>query len=51
VLLDEVLGPELGEPRVVDELAVRGRERTDGDGDLSPEAAARCIRARAGRAQ
>jgi hypothetical protein len=47
VLLEQVLRPELGEPRVLDERVVRGCERADRDGDLAPEADARPI----GRAQ
>jgi hypothetical protein len=47
VLLKQVLRPELGEPRVLDERVVRGCERADREGDLPPEAGARRI----GRAQ
>jgi hypothetical protein len=36
MLEDQVLGPELGEARVLDERAVGPRERDDEEGELRP---------------
>jgi len=51
MLLEQVLRPKLGEPWVLDERVVRGCERANRDGDLPPEADARRVGSRAGRAQ
>jgi len=51
VLLEQVLGPELAEPRMVDKRPVRLREGSDGEGDLPPEAGAGRVGSRVGRAQ
>jgi hypothetical protein len=37
VLQDQVLGPQLGEPRMFDQRVVRPRERTNEEIDLEPE--------------
>jgi hypothetical protein len=44
VLEDEVLGPQLAQPRLLDERVVCGRERADEDAELTPEARARRVR-------
>jgi hypothetical protein len=41
VLQDQILGPQLGEPWVLDERFVGRRERTNDEIDLPPEADAR----------
>jgi hypothetical protein len=51
VLLDQVLGPQLGQLRMVDERTVGRRERANGEGDLPPEANARGVGSRAGSGQ
>jgi hypothetical protein len=51
VLLDQVRRPQLGEPRVLDERLVGRCQRTNGDGDLPPEADAGRVGSRGGPAQ
>jgi hypothetical protein len=48
VLEDQVLGPELGKPRMLDQRVVGDRERADDQVDLPPQAEAcrACRRAR-----
>jgi hypothetical protein len=46
-----VLGPELGEARMLDERVVGLRERPDDEVDLPPEADARRLGLRARRSQ
>jgi hypothetical protein len=51
MLQDQVLGPELGEPRMLDERVISDRERADDEIDLPPEAYARRFSLRAERSQ
>jgi hypothetical protein len=51
VLQNQVLGPELGKLRVLDERVVGSRERADDEIDLPPEADARRLGSRALRCQ
>jgi hypothetical protein len=51
VLQDQVLGPELGEPRMLDERVVGPREGANEEIELQPEADARRFSLRAERSQ
>jgi hypothetical protein len=44
VLQNQVLRPQLGEPPVLDERVVRGRERGGEEAELAPKARARRVR-------
>jgi hypothetical protein len=51
VLQDQILGPQRGEPRVLDERFVGPRKRTNDEIDLPPEANARRLGSRVRRSQ